>query len=222
MKYIAHRGLSAKYPENTLLAFKKALEENADGIETDLMLSRDNEIILFHDDNLKRITGIDSSPQKLTLAQLRTLDAGQNEHIPTLDELLELTDEKATLILEIKYHSQTYKKLCKLLMPKIKEKVQWVEVSCFEDKVLAYIHTLNPDIRLHKLIEDIAVLENENFDKKYDYVSYLDIDIALRESVERLNLIARYKVIFWTVDKVDLEKEIKLGLYGVMVNDVSM
>ncbi|HFQ61647.1 MAG TPA: hypothetical protein ENK39_05025 [Epsilonproteobacteria bacterium] len=222
MKRIAHRGLSARYPENTLLAFEKALEAKADGIEADLMLSADHVIILFHDDNLKRLTGQDAQPETLSLEALRALRVNKTEQIPTLGELLSLTDAKATLILEVKYHPKTYKKLCEILIEQIKGKETWIEVSCFEDKVLKYIHTLNPHIRLHKLIEDCGVLESKSFDETFSYVSYLDIDVALRKKVLQLNLLARYKVIFWTVEKENLEKEIEAGLYGIMVNDVSV
>jgi glycerophosphoryl diester phosphodiesterase len=222
MKRIAHRGLSARYPENTLLAFQKAIEAKADGIETDLMLSADDVIILFHDDNLKRMTGKDAKPESLSLKALRTLQVGGTEQIPTLDELLALTNAKCTLILEIKYHPKNYQKLCNILVEKIKDKNTWIEVSCFEDKVLNYIHTLNPMIRLHKLIEDKDVLQSQSFDTKYKYIHYLDIDVALRREVLALDLMAKYKVIFWTVEKENLEKEIQAGLYGIMLNDVSV
>ena len=220
MKRIAHRGLSKEYPENTLLAFKKAIESGADGIETDLRLSLDEEVILFHDANLKRITGHVNTPESLTLAKLKKLDAGEGECIPSLDELLQLTKGKATLILEIKYNPSTYKRLCEVTIKQIEDKLDWVEVSCFEDKVLRYLHQLNPKVKLHKLIDKASTLEDKDFETLYAYVSYLDVDVKLRDIVIGQGLLQRYKVIFWTVDKEDLSKEKEAGLYGIMKNDI--
>jgi glycerophosphoryl diester phosphodiesterase len=220
MKRIAHRGLSTEYPENTLLAFQKALEAGADGIETDLRLSLDEEVILFHDTDLKRITGYDNSPESLSLVQLKKLDAGEGEEIPSLDELLQLTQGKATLILEIKYNPSTYKRLCEITVKLIENKLGWVEVSCFEDKVLNYVNQLNPHVKLHKLIDKASTLEDKDFETHYAYVSYFDIDVKLRDIVLDQGILQRHKVIFWTVKNEDLSKEKEAGLYGIMKNDI--
>jgi len=220
MKIIAHRGLSQRYPENTLLAFSKAIEAGADGIETDLRLSLDDEIILFHDTNLKHNTGLDATPEALSLLALKKLDLGEGESVPSLAELLHLTQGKVTLVLEIKYNPKTYKKLCEIMLTQIEDKPDWVEVSCFEDKVLEYVHTLNPDVKLHKLIEDAYILEDEGMETRYNYVHYFDVDVHLRDIVLDHGLMQRKKVIFWTVGKEDLSKEQEAGLYGIMTNDI--
>jgi len=219
MKIIAHRGFSADYPENTLLAFEKALQAGADGIETDLQLSRDEAIILFHDDELKRITRIEGRPQERTLAELKALDAGRGERIPTLNELLQLCNAKATLILEIKYDPSTYKRLCQLVSEQIAQITEWVEVSCFEDRVLEYMHELDPHIRLHKLIDAASTLQDKDFEKRYHYASYFDIDVALKALALNKGIIQRHKVIFWTVQTEDISTEKEAGLYGIMKND---
>lgn len=216
MKIIAHRGFSSDYPENTLLAFSKALDAGADGIETDLQLSRDEAVILFHDDTLKQITKTEGTPQEYTLAELKHLDAGRGESIPTLDELLRLCDAKATLILEIKYDPVTYKRLCERTAEHIAEMREWVEVSCFEDRVLEYMHELVPQIRLHKLIDKVSTLRDKEFESKYAYVTYFDISVKLRKSVMQMGLLQRHKVIFWTVKDEELGKEMAAGLYGIM------
>lgn len=225
MKVFAHRGFSEAYPENTLLAFQKALEADADGIETDLRLTLDNIPILFHDDDLKRITGLEKRPEELSLSELKNLDAGswfdpryKEEKIPSLDELLFLCSAKATLVLEIKYNPSTYKRLCEETERRIQEKLEWVEVSCFEDCVLEYMHRLNPKIRLHKLINEASVLQDREFEMRYDYTDYFDIDITLRRLVLEKGLLRKHRVIFWTLDREDITKEIKAGLYGIMSN----
>jgi len=221
MKIIAHRGFSARYPENTLLAFQKALEAGVDGIETDVRLSADREVVLFHDNDLARITGTEGRVETFTLEALKALDAGKGERIPTLEELLMLIDGKATLILEVKYNADTYVQLCRTVAEKIADKHAWVEVSCFEDRVLKLMHRLDPQVRLHKLIEKAAVLEQEGFDARYVYVSYLDVDVSLCELLLAKGVIARYPVILWVVDGEDIHEAVEAGLYGIMVNEIS-
>ena len=95
---IAHRGASGHAPENTLAAFRKALSLGAAFIETDLQLSRDAHFVAIHDDSVNRTTGGQGAVKDLTLAELRTLDAGSwfgseftGERIPTLEELLDFS-----------------------------------------------------------------------------------------------------------------------------------
>ena len=93
---IAHRGDLTHAPENTLPAFTAAHRQGADGIELDARLTRDQQLIIFHDRNLKRITGRPGLVSNATLAEIRELDAGhwfapqfRNEKPPTLDEVFE-------------------------------------------------------------------------------------------------------------------------------------
>ncbi len=219
MKIIAHRGFSEIYPENTLLAFEKAIEFGVDGIETDLRLSRDEEVIVFHDESLKRIARLDRRPEELTIDELKGLDVGKGEKVPTLDELISLTNGSTTLILEIKYNPATYKRLCQITEKCIQDKLAWIEVSCFEDKVLEELHRLNKDIRLHKLIDDASILDDKDFLIRYDYINCFDIDVTIADVVLEKGLIKQHKVIFWTVDSEDIHTMIKEGLYGIMTNN---
>lgn len=86
---IAHRGASGEAPENTMAAFRLAHEQGADGIELDVFLSADGEIVVTHDENLEALTGQRIETQKATLADLRRLDFGKGEKIPTLREVFE-------------------------------------------------------------------------------------------------------------------------------------
>ena len=184
-------------------------------------MTKDGKIVLFHDRSLKRFGKRAFSVETLTLNELKKFDAGRGETIPTLEALISLSDEKLTLILEIKYHPKTYKKLCEILVPQIANKKKWIEVSCFQDDVLAYIHHLDPEIRLHKLIEEKRVLSDESLLEKYDYTAYFDIEVSLRKEVMRKGLFSDKKVIFWTVENEDLSIEKNAGLYGIMVNNIS-
>lgn len=73
---LAHRGASAERPENTLVAFERAVALGADGVETDAHLTRDGVVILAHDDTARRTTGVDAAWSDLDLAEVRRLDAG--------------------------------------------------------------------------------------------------------------------------------------------------
>ncbi len=102
---IAHRGLhDANTPENSLAAFRKAMEKGYN-IEIDIHIMSDGEIAVFHDSNLLRMCGVDKKIAQLdsqALANYRLKDT--DERIPTLGELLELIDGKVGLLIEIKSH----------------------------------------------------------------------------------------------------------------------
>ena len=86
----AHRGWRNKYPENTIEAFKAALTLDVDQLETDVRATKDGELVLIHDATVDRTTNGKGRVCDLTLAELRELDAGNGNKIPTLIELMEL------------------------------------------------------------------------------------------------------------------------------------
>lgn len=100
-KVFAHRGFSGRYPENTMLAFEKACEAGADGIELDVQLTKDGEIVIIHDESVLRTTGVEGSVSGFTLEEIKKLDAsyiyrGQQgvNPIPTLREYFEMVKDK--------------------------------------------------------------------------------------------------------------------------------
>ncbi len=98
---VGHRGASGECPENTLLAFDRALEEGADALELDVRASADGTAVVIHDPTVDRTTSGAGPVSAHTLADLRALDAGRGQRIPTLDEVLERYPD-TPLILEIK------------------------------------------------------------------------------------------------------------------------
>ena len=77
MRVIAHRGWSGKYPENTMLAFRKAVEAGCDGIELDVHLSKDGEVMIIHDEALKRTSGMNGAVSEWTRSELEKISAGK-------------------------------------------------------------------------------------------------------------------------------------------------
>lgn len=105
-KMIAHRGLhSEDIPENSCLAFSKAKENNY-AIELDVRLTSDKKIVVFHDDNLFRMTGENKEIKRCTLEEIKKLRLGKsNEKIPTLKEVLNLVNGEVPLLIEVKNDS---------------------------------------------------------------------------------------------------------------------
>jgi glycerophosphoryl diester phosphodiesterase len=87
---IAHRDASALYPENTLLAFERALNAGVDLIELDVWLSRDNALVVIHDERLERTTNGCGAVRDQTLGAIRMLNAGCGQRVPVLAEVIEL------------------------------------------------------------------------------------------------------------------------------------
>ena len=105
---VAHRGTPTIQPENTLPSFALALAQGADALETDLHFTRDNQLVLFHDDTLDRMTDGQGPLNQHTYSELKQRNTrapgGQftSARIPTLVELIEATEAKIPLLLELK------------------------------------------------------------------------------------------------------------------------
>lgn len=100
---IAHRGLhNDKFPENSIPAFQNAIDHNFN-IEIDVHLTADNILVVFHDDSLKRVCGVNKPLKSCTLAELKTYRLKNTDNtIPTFDEFLELVNGKVGILCEIK------------------------------------------------------------------------------------------------------------------------
>ncbi len=113
--YIAHRGLhglSENTPENSLEAYKKAVEFGY-AIEIDIHLTKDGEVVVFHDDTLNRVCGVDGKVEEKTLAELKQLRLlGTDCEIPTLQECLDTVNGKVPLLIEFKCVSLKCDDLC--------------------------------------------------------------------------------------------------------------
>ncbi len=109
---LSHRGANRVAPENTLAAFEAALEMEADGVELDVMLSKDGEVVVIHDYEVDRTTDGHGRVKDMTLAELKALDAGSwfgeefaGQRIPTLQEAIDLVARRGLINIELKTES---------------------------------------------------------------------------------------------------------------------
>ncbi|RJX38846.1 hypothetical protein D3P09_15065 [Paenibacillus pinisoli] len=156
--FVAHRGMSSLAPENTMDAFKLAVEMNADVIETDVLRTKDGELVLLHDFTVDRTTNGSGRASEMTLAELQALTANRTDQaawqpiydqfpdarIPTLTELLAYAKDK-DIVLALEMKGIGYERELVDLIEQY-GMVANVYVSSFSSEVLKRVHELNPQI----------------------------------------------------------------------------
>ena len=161
---IAHRGVydNKKIPENSILAFKKAIELKLP-IELDVQLTKDNKLVVFHDNNLVRMTGYNNYVKELTLEEIRKLKLlDTKEKIPTLKEVLELVDSKVLIDIEIKNTKQT-NEISYILLENLKHYKGNFIIKSFNPNIIKYLKKQEPSYTYGILISD----KQENKFKKF-------------------------------------------------------
>lgn len=158
---MAHRGLSADAPENTLYAFSDAISVGADFIELDVQQTRDGVLVVMHDSNLKRTTGVNKDIWDVDYADIQNLDAGSwfdpayaNARIPTLEETLQFVDKRAKLNIEIKptkHGSDTLEQDVAELITQY-QYTDACYVTSFSYGSLKKVKEVNPEIRIGYLM----------------------------------------------------------------------
>jgi len=102
VRVIAHRGSSARAPENTVSAFRLALSDGADGVELDARLTADNTVVVMHDDDVSRVTDGVGRISEMSFEQLRAVRVRGGEVVPTLSEVLSVVVGRVDVVVEIK------------------------------------------------------------------------------------------------------------------------
>lgn len=156
MLKIAHRGAKAYEPENTLQAFQKALDLNSDGIELDVHVSSDGQIIVIHDETIDRTTNEKGLVNSFSLSELKSFLIDGKYQIPTLNEVFDLVDKKCLINIELKGLA-TPSKVVALIEEYIAEK-NWnynhFIISSFDWNMLEETSNLNPNIPIGVLTEE--------------------------------------------------------------------
>lgn len=161
MLMIAHRGASGYAPENTMASFRLALEMGAKAIELDVHQTRDHELVVIHDEDLKRVGRKKLRVRDLTLEELRAVDVGSwfdscfsAERVPTLAEVYDLVEGKADLHVEIKKGSKLYPGIEERIVDMIQRRKAWDRtlVSSFDHAALYSIRSLDARVRIGYLL----------------------------------------------------------------------
>lgn len=175
MLNFAHRGFKGKYPENTMLAFKKAVEIGADGIEFDVHLSKDGELVIIHDETLERTTDGKSLVCEKTLEDLKKLNASklypdcEIQRIPTLREYFEFAKDKEIITnIELKNSIIDYEGIEEKVYRLIEEfgLAEKIIISSFNHESLVRFKNIDPNIKC-------GVLESSRLYKPWEYVKNL-------------------------------------------------
>ncbi|MFX0031424.1 MAG: glycerophosphodiester phosphodiesterase [Candidatus Hodarchaeota archaeon] len=222
---IGHKGASKLKPENTLIAFQKAIDLQADYIEFDIQASKDGEIVVFHDYDILRLTGMEGYIEDMTLNELKQLNIGEGEQIPTLQEVIKLTRGKIGLQIEIKCED-IGKKVIEML--RNTDLIESSIVSSFIHNELLRIQKMEPELRLGALIservsdsKDLKKATKRVFKKKFYAVHpyFTGVNQELVNYAHANNL----KVNVWTVnERKDIERLINLGVDGIITDDIQL
>lgn len=219
---IAHRGLHTKdIPENSLSAFENALKNNY-AIELDVQFTKDKEVVVFHDENLKRMTNDTRNIEDVNYDELKNLRLDNtNEIIPTLEEVLELVDSKVAILIEIK-DCKDYIELSEKTYEILKGYEGNYAIQSFNPFILEWYKNNASEVIRGQLsgtftegseslnsFEKFA-LKNMllNFKSKPNYIGY-DLEGIPKSKLESLRK-KGVPIIVWTVkNKEDMEKAYK-------------
>ena len=182
--YIAHRGLHSERKgilENSIPAFRAAVKKGF-AIENDIHLTKDGEIVVFHDDDLYRMCGVHGAPEEMTLSELKALRLhGTEERIPTLKECLDEIDGKTPLIIEFKVKSGSAEPICSAADAILKDYKGKYFIQSFYPFVLSWYKKNRPEIcrgqlassfkgeKLHRRMLGMMLF---NFIARPDFISY--------------------------------------------------
>lgn len=201
-----HRGNSAELPENTLTAFRSALQLGVDILECDIHMSADGELVVMHDATLDRTTNGSGPVRERTLAELRELDAGHGERVPTLAELCDVVEDGngVGLCVEVKQPEVPYTGIERRLVELVRARglVERTLVISFHHPTVGRVKELEPALLtgalLNRRSEDpVGVLRGCGADLYAPHFLAMDPDVTA--AVHRAGAF----VGCWTVDDAD-------------------
>lgn len=230
---IAHRGFSSAAPENTLAAFRKAMQLEPDLMECDVRRSKDDHLVVIHDPTVDRTTDGKGRVADMTLDQLRQLDAGSwfapeyaGERLPTLDEVLEARAGRTRLIIEIKQESLEDAVVASV---NTRRMAQSVLIASFHYSIGVRLFELAPEIPFIPLVwldhpapaeeavriaDEAAAVNGAIFG-----VNYAAITPDLLSATHSANL----RLMAWTVDnEEDIRSMVELGVDVIASNDLAL
>jgi glycerophosphoryl diester phosphodiesterase len=215
----AHRGASGYAPENTLLAFSKALELGAPWIELDVY-AIERELIVFHDERLEYKTNGVGPVADASLAYIRSLDAGEGERIPLLAEVLDLIGGSAGLNIELK--GQRTAAPVALLLKQTLRDTKWEEdqfiVSSFNHPELLAFSGVMPEVRIGVLTKSIPQGYAAFAEAMDAWSVHANLEFLNREFVEDAHARGMKMFVYTVNERDDFARMIELGVDGVFTD----
>lgn len=217
---IAHRGAKAYKPENTLAAFAKALELQADAIEFDVHLSADGEIMVIHDETVDRVSDGSGFVKDLSLLALKKMSIGIEHEIPTLSQTFDFINQRCLINVELKAF-ETAEPVVKLIEHYVAQK-NWKYsqflISSFDWPALQKVRDLHSEIPLGVLTEtdlELAIGFAE-FIKAETIHPYFHLLTA--ENTKKMQQLG-FKVLTWTVNELEDIQKIKSFKVNGIISD---
>jgi glycerophosphoryl diester phosphodiesterase len=201
VEVIGHRGAAGYEPENTLRSFKKALEIGVDIVELDVHLTKDNKLVVIHDEKVDRTTNGKGYVKNYKLSELKKLDAGKGERIPTLQEAIDLLYGRVKVQIELKGEN-TEKPVVDFI--KNYDPENFILTSFYHTRVKR-AKELYPKITTGVLfvgrpIDPLKIVRDAKADRLC--INYATIDKELVEEMHKNKI----KVSVWNVDDVEYVK----------------
>jgi glycerophosphoryl diester phosphodiesterase len=230
----AHRGFSARAPQNTLSAFALARDAGAPGVELDVHRCASGELVVVHDHNLKAVTGVECVVEDESWERLRRLDAGSSfdarfagERLPLLSEVFELLGAALYYDIEIKSRGDRPGPLEAALIALIRKHdlASRVMISSFDPRTIKAVKGLAPDIPtavIYSADRDVPWYLRHGEGRTASACDVLKPSHAkLHGAYSFLNTgLLRYPIITWTVDDPKEAKRcLAAGAAGVITND---
>ena len=198
---IGHRGACGYEPENSLRSFKKALTLKVDMIELDVQICRSGELVVIHDSKVDRTTDGTGYVAKKSLEQLKRLDTGKGESIPTLQEVLDFVDNRIIVNIELKGKrtAQPVSALIKKYLHKGWDKDNFL-LSSFSREELIEVRGNSPDLNIGVNITDLKK-DTMQFARLLGACSiHPSLKITTKKLVDEIHR-QRMKVFVWTVNE---------------------
>jgi glycerophosphoryl diester phosphodiesterase len=231
LEIIAHRGYSARAPENTLASMDRAIAAGADAVEWDVHLTADGTPVVIHDDTLQRTSDGRGRVRDHTLEQLRALDFGgwfgrefAGERIPTLAEALERTRGRVRVYCEIKQGADTDEVDRIFDLVRDADRVGDVVFISFDWQTLARIHARDAEASTGFILDDRRLFDDALERAAADPRALLDLDagLVLREpALGRRALERGVPLAVWTVNRADQATRLRAaGVTRFTTNEV--
>lgn len=233
-RLIAHRGCSLLAPENTLAAMTLSKNLGVGWVELDANLMGDGTVVVFHDDQLERLTNGQGMLMDLSVENLAGLDAGshfsdayQGETIPTLEQMLiQLDRDQLGLNLEIKcYPSFTSEQIVLPVIALLERHWKAFDrliISCFETEVLTLIRQHKPDWPLGQLWEQLPNDWQTTVEKLNAVSVHLDHSALTSEEAKAIKQAGLDLYVYTVNDKVAAERLFAMGVDGVFTDDPTL